>query len=225
MLSWPALTSDFAGAKNDAPAPEAATEALIYSVHPELVEGQSSHSQGLQQAQPERFRINQHFPDKPPVVDRIKAVEQLRHLLTSQFLAHDLRPLADTDLLQRLAVARQALTPPRGRYALPRIAQGVMAFRMQGCQTPYPDLKYACYGLARATDWDNRVLLDEAQKCDDLLAAVAALRPLDKHAFTACCRALQRSWDVDIAPAREKLSPGAKENGRKLGTFLAQAKR
>lgn len=165
---------------------------------------------------------------KPPAAAepaRIKAIEQLRQLLNSQFIAHDLRPLGDVDLLQRLTTARQALTPPRGRYALPRIAQGVMAFRMQGRHTPYPDLKYACYGLARATDWDNRVLLDEAQKCDDLLAAVAALRPLDKHAFAACCRALQRSWDADIAPASGKLSQGAKENGRKLGAFLAQAKR
>ncbi len=165
---------------------------------------------------------------KPPAAAeqaRVKAIEQLRQLLNSRFLAHDLRPLGDSALLERLTTARQALTPPRGRYALPRISQGVMAFRMQGRHTPYPDLKYACYGLARATDWDNRVLLDEAQKCDDLLAAVAALRPLDKHAFAACCRALQRCWDADIAPASGKLSQSAKDNGRKLGAFLAQAKR
>ena len=41
----------------------------------------------------------------------------------------------------------------------------------------------------------------------------------------ACCKALQWSWDSDIAPASDKLSRGAKENGRKLGAFLAQAKR
>lgn len=156
---------------------------------------------------------------------RLKDADQLRQLLNSQFLARGLRDLGDTELLRRLTTARQALTPPRGRYALPRIAQGVMAFRVQGCHTPYPDLKYACYGLARATDWDNRVLLDEAQKCDDLLAAIAALRPLNPPAFAACCRALQWSWDTDIAPASDKLSSGAKENGRKLGAFLAQAKR
>ena len=165
---------------------------------------------------------------KPPKTvgkPRLKDADQLRQLLSSQFLARGLRDLGDTELLRRLTTARQALTPPRGRYALPRIAQGVMAFRVQGRHTPYPDLKYACYGLARATDWDNRVLLDEAQKCDDLLAAVAALRPLNPPAFAACCKALQWSWDTDIAPTSDKLSSGAKENGRKLGAFLAQARR
>jgi len=156
---------------------------------------------------------------------RLKDADQLRQLLSSQFLARGLRDLGDPELLRRLTTARQALTPPRGRYALPRIAQGVMAFRVQGRHTPYPDLKYACYGLARATDWDNRVLLDEAQKCDDLLAAVAALRALNPPAFAACCKALQWSWDTDIAPGKDKLSSGAKENGRKLGAFLAQARR
>ena len=165
---------------------------------------------------------------KPPMAaekTRLKDADQLRQLLSSQFLARGLRDIGDTELLRRLTTARQALTPPRGRYALPRIAQGVMAFRVQGRHTPYPDLKYACYGLARATDWDKRVLLDEAQKCDDLLAAVAALRPLNPPAFAACCKALQWSWDTDIAPASEKLSSCTKENGRKLGAFLAQAKR
>ncbi len=156
---------------------------------------------------------------------RLKDADQLRQLLNSQFLARGLRDIGDSELLRRLTTARQALTPPRGRYALPRIAQGVMAFRVQGRHTPYPDLKYACYGLARATDWDNRVLLDEAQKCDELLAAVAAQRPVNPPAFAACCKALQWSWDTDIAPASSKLSSGAKENGRKLGAFLAQAKR
>ena len=144
-----------------------------------------------------------------------------RHHLSTGVCLRD----GDSELLRRLTTARQALTPPRGRHALPRIAQGVMAFRMQGSKTPYPDLKYACYGLARPTDWDSRVLLEEAQKCDELLTAVAALRPHDPPAFAACCKALQWSWDSDIAPASDKLSSGAKENGRKLGAFLAQAKR
>ena len=120
-------------------------------------------------------------------------------MLNTQFLTRGLRDIGDSELLRRLTTARQALTPPRGRHALPRIAQGVMAFRMQGSKTPYPDLKYACYGLARPTDWDSRVLLEEPQKCDELLTALAA--------------------------ASDKLSSGAKENGRKLGAFLAQAKR
>lgn len=164
-------------------------------------------------------------PSPAPEKSRTRDAEQLRHLLNSQFLNRGWRDLGDAELLQRLTSARQALTPPRGRYALPRIAQGVMAFRVQGRHTPYPDLKYACYGLARATDWDNRVLLDDAQKCDELLTAVAALRPRQPRAFAACCRALQRSWDTDIAPTSNKLSSSAKENGRKLGAFLAQAKR
>jgi hypothetical protein len=164
-------------------------------------------------------------PPKAAEKTRLKDADHLRQLLNSQFLARGLRDIGDSELLRRLTTARQALTPPRGRHALPRIAQGVMAFRMQGSKTPYPDLKYACYGLARPTDWDSRVLLEEAQKCDELLTAVAALRHRDLPAFAACCKALQWSWDMDIAPASEKLSSGAKENGRKLGAFLAQAKR
>lgn len=157
--------------------------------------------------------------------DTRQAADQLRQRLNSQFVSRNWRDPGDTTLIQRLTTARQALTPPRGRHAQPRITQGVMAFRMQGRQTPYPDLKYACYGLARASDWDNRVLLDDARQVDELLAAVAALQALDRHAFAACCRALQRSWDRDIAPASNKLGSDAKQNGRKLGAFLAQAKR
>lgn len=155
----------------------------------------------------------------------MKETEQLRQLLNSQFATRGLQELGNPLLLERLTTARQALTPPRGRYALPRIAQGVMAFRVQGRATPYPDLKYACYGLARPTDWDNRLLLDEVQGFDELLAAVAALRPINPYAFTACCRALQRSWDDDIAPHSGQLHRTAKENGRKLGAFLAQSSR
>jgi len=164
-------------------------------------------------------------PPKATEKARLKDADHLRQLLNSQFLARGLRDIGDSELLRRLTTARQALTPPRGRHALPRIAQGVMAFRMQGSKTPYPDLKYACYGLARPTDWDSRVLLEEAQKCDELLTAVAALRPRDPPAFAACCKALQWCWDIDIAPVSDKLSSEAKENGRKLGAFLAQAKR
>jgi len=40
---------------------EEAKEALIYSVRPELVEGQKAHHCGLRQAQPERSGMIQRF--------------------------------------------------------------------------------------------------------------------------------------------------------------------
>jgi hypothetical protein len=152
----------------------------------------------------------------------MKDSEQLRQLLHSQFLGRGLIDLGDSELLQRLASARQALTPPRGRHALPRVAQGVLAFRVQRQHIPYPDLKYACYGVARPTDWDSRLLLDDAQLFDTLLAAVLALRQNQPRAFLACRRALQQSHAIDIAPEPRPLSPGARQNRLKLEAFLAE---
>jgi hypothetical protein len=89
-------------------------------------------------------------PPKAAEKSRLKDADHLRQLLNTQFLTRGLRDIGDSELLRRLTTARQGPhPPPRGRHALPRIAQGVMAFRMQGSKTPYPDLKYACYGLAR----------------------------------------------------------------------------
>ena len=147
--------------------------------------------------------------------------EHLRQLLNSRFLARSLPELGDAELLQRLASARQALTPPRGRHALPRVAQGVLAFRIQRRHTPYPDLKYACYGLARPTDWDSRLLLDDTPLFSELLAAVAALRTRQPRAFAACRRALQQSHTTDIAPESRPLTPGARQNRLQLEAFLA----
>jgi hypothetical protein len=126
----------------------------------------------------------------------------LQQLIERKLLGHNLDKLAlnDPALLERLSLARQALTPPRGRHAQPRLTHGVLAFRIQGCNTPYPDLKYACYGIALSTDWEGRRLLDDDRLVDELLHTVANLRLSHPARFAACCRALQYAWHTNIAP-------------------------
>lgn len=149
-------------------------------------------------------------------------IADLREALNRVLLARTLPDLAtpDAETAQRLITARQALAPPRGHFASPRIAQGTLAFRLQRQHTPYPDLKYACYGIARPTDWSGRQLLEEANACDDLLAAVEALATRRPQAFAACCRGLRQAWTRDIAPAPEKLGATARQNAARIAAFL-----
>ena len=127
--------------------------------------------------------------------------QALRQHLGKIFSNRPLNALASSDarLVARLTSVRQALTPVGGHRSLPRIAQGIMAFRLQRRHTPYPELKYACYGLARPTDWEGRLLLNDSQLCDDLLAALSALLPRQPQAFAACCRGLRQALASDIA--------------------------
>lgn len=152
----------------------------------------------------------------------MSATEELRQQLARALLARPLAALATADpaALQGLAAARQRLAPPRGHRALPRIAQGILAFRLLGRQTPYPDLKYACYGIARPTDWEGRLLLDDARLCDELLAAVAALQYRRPWIHAACCKGLAAAWTEDIAPALERLGQTGRRNAERLADFL-----
>lgn len=152
----------------------------------------------------------------------MNAAEELRQQLARTLLARPLPGLATADpaALQGLAAIRQRLGPPRGHRALPRIAQGILAFRLLGRQTPYPDLKYACYGIARPTDWEGRLLLDDARLCGELLAAVAALAVRRPWVYAACCQGLQSAWAADIAPAGGRLGATARRNTGLLADFL-----
>lgn len=143
----------------------------------------------------------------------------LQQLLERKLLGHNLDKLAvnDPSLLERLASARQALAPPRGRHAQPRLAHGVLAFRIQGRNTPYPDLKYACYGIALSTDWEGRRLVDDDRLVDELLHTVASLRLAQPRRFAACCRALQYAWHANIA-ADDAARPRPKN--QKIANFL-----
>lgn len=100
-------------------------------------------------------------------------------------------------VLERLEAIRQSLTPLRGHRSQVRIAQGIMFFRMAGRKTPYPDLKYACHGVAQPMDWEGRILLAETQLLAQLLAAVKALEK-QPRCFSACYRGLLSAWLADI---------------------------
>lgn len=146
----------------------------------------------------------------------------LQSLLERKFLNRSLDKLAinEPSLLDRLSIARQALSPPRGRHAQPRLAHGVLAFRVQGQRTPYPDLKYACYGVALATDWAGRRLIDDERLIDELLHAVSALRLTQPTRFHACCRALQHAWHLCLATGETNEPPRPLPNNHKIANFL-----
>ncbi|MGE5490189.1 MAG: hypothetical protein ACM31P_02775 [Actinomycetota bacterium] len=97
------------------------------------------------------------------------------------------------EALDRLAAASRALSPPRGHLSPSRVAKGVMSFRIAQRNTAYPELKYACYGLARPVDWEGRILLAEMPLLTELLSAVAALGAQPRH-FSQCYRGLLTAW-------------------------------
>ena len=128
--------------------------------------------------------------------------------------------LPEALLLNRLSAARQSLAPPRGRFSDARIAQGVMALRIAGLKTRYPDLKYACYGVARPMDWKGRILLGELRQLDQLLLAVRAQKASLRH-FAACCCGLQSAWQCDIEKNEDLLNADDMQPGiGKLRQFL-----
>lgn len=140
-------------------------------------------------------------------------LDQLAQHLRRRFIAvRSSTTLAQTEpsLLARLDAVGQALAAPRGRFSTARIAQGIMAFRIHGSATVYPELKYACYGIARPMDWEGRILLGEARQLRQLLDAVSRLRPKQ---FEACCRGLHHSWQSDLAGQPERLAEAQFRDG------------
>lgn len=148
-------------------------------------------------------------------------IEHLRQQLKQGFALRQQRPPHDPQLHEQLSELRQRLSPPRGRHSLPRIAQGVLAFRIQGRETPYPHLKYACYGVARPTDWENRLIIDDHSLLLTLLDAVTALQAKHQPAHTACRRALHLGWSAAQAESAN-LSQSARKNLELIGRFLGQ---
>lgn len=122
----------------------------------------------------------------------------------------------------RLLAVVRAVGPARGHRHPPHVAHGVMAFRLRRRETPCPELKYACYGIARQVDWDGRRLIDDARMVADLLAAVAALpgREHGARAFRDCCRGLRAAWEESAAD-RAADDPGC---WQALGEFLGTRK-
>lgn len=158
-------------------------------------------------------------PARPPAGGALHSLRQQLH----KALAGRPRPAAlagDAAALARVAAVRRAFDPPRGHASLPRIARGVMSFRLLRRKTAYPDLKYACYGIAQPMDWEGRLLLDEERLLDDLLTAVAALRRQPGR-YCRCYRGLLVSWLNDVARAGGEFSwESARPGERKLGAFL-----
>ena len=155
----------------------------------------------------------------------MKPLEQLEQILRRRFMPSSAEAVhaGGESVLARLSQARQALSPPRGRFSDERIAQGVMAFRVAGEKTPYPKLKYACYGVGRPMDWEGRILLAESQQFDQLLRAVRALHH-SPYRFAACRRALRAAADIVAAELHEASSLGdCRQAGfARLQHFLAE---
>ncbi len=145
-------------------------------------------------------------------------LEKLREQLRRRFVAvRSSTSLAQTEpaLLARLSAACQGLAAPRGRFSDARIAQGVMAFRIAGANTTYPELKYACYGVARPMDWEGRILLAEPRQLELLLTTVRAQQG-QPHA--ACCRGLQAA----VASAIDQTAAPQQAGMARLRNFLQE---
>lgn len=150
-------------------------------------------------------------------------LEQLEQLLRRRFRYSSVGAVhTEEGTLARLNIVRQAFSPRRGRFSDGRVAKGVMAFRVAGEKTPYPDLKYACYGVARPMDWEGRILLVESYQLDQLLRAVQALSRWP-HRFSACRRALQATADIVAAELREAPAGDYRQAGlARLERFLVE---
>ncbi|MDR1889384.1 MAG: hypothetical protein LBQ81_08440 [Zoogloeaceae bacterium] len=123
---------------------------------------------------------------------------------------------------QSLEAVRNLADNRRGASREQRIARGIMALRIQG-GAEFVHLKYACYGLARASDWDSRRLLEEVALVQKLLMQVERLYP-DKRRFQACCRGLLQSWrEIAELPAAILNNPACQQGKSMLRDFLFRA--
>lgn len=128
----------------------------------------------------------------------------------------------DPEAMRRSLAAVQARFG--GRQAMAReqqIVRGVLAFRILGRQLDFVRLKYVCYGVAQAMDWESRRLLDNPEQVQVLLEAVAALKH-EQRRFVNCCRGLHASWR-QASTADFPLTPPARQGLEKLRRFLVSA--
>ena len=101
--------------------------------------------------------------------------------------------------LRRLENVRRQFTPLRGHRSDERIVRAILSFRMQRENTPFPDIKYACYGIARITDWSGRTLLDESSLFNTLLTLISRYPHQGRH--DRMCRAgLVTAFENEIKP-------------------------
>ena len=129
------------------------------------------------------------------------------------------------DLLSRLVTGRSRRRPGLlERWHARRrshTVRGVLAFRILGRQLDFVRLKYVCYGVAQAMDWESRRLLDNPEQVQVLLEAVAALKH-EPRRFINCCRGLHASW-LQAGAADFPLTPPARQGLEKLRRFLVSA--
>ncbi|MDR3352914.1 MAG: hypothetical protein LBO00_07950 [Zoogloeaceae bacterium] len=119
----------------------------------------------------------------------LKALEQCLY----ETLKNRPRQLAWGDLPRMQASLAAVRARFGGRSSLTRaqrIAQSLMAFRLQGKKAQFLTLKYACAGLTQPMAGDSRVLLEDEALLQTLLQAIDALRP-DPRRFQACRQALR----------------------------------
>jgi len=150
-------------------------------------------------------------------------LEQLEALLT-QAMAGRPRQLnwGQPQLMsQSLERVRDALGGRRAMDKGQRIARGLMAFRIQGSNTDFVHLKYACQGLALPMDWESRQLLADEAQVQRLLQRVLDFRH-DRRRFAACYQGLlasfQRAMETEF-PAGSAIA----RNRELLRQFLQQA--
>lgn len=141
------------------------------------------------------------------------ALERLALQLQEQLGLHRVRSglAGDAGLARMMAVAR-VFAPPRGRFQRENVVKGILAFQLRGEKTPYPALKYACYGLGIPMNWSGQRLVEDEKAVRLLLATVDRLRHRPV-CFRMCCRAL--------AMARAADSSSAAEGWRQVEEYLA----
>lgn len=125
-----------------------------------------------------------------------------------------------TSSLHRLETVRRQLSPPRGHRSDERIARALLSFRMLREKTPFPDIKYACYGIARTTDWGGRTLLDEPVLFNTLFNLINEL-PNNGRRQRWCKAGLISAWKNDIEPAISNIK-NLGMNHVRLRDYLAQ---
>lgn len=144
---------------------------------------------------------------------KVEALTALQAQLQKKFVGQSGKtfPLAlDQGIASRLRAVEQACQPLHGHRSAERVAKGVVALRLAGAQTRYPEIKYACHGLARPMDWDGRLLIDEPGMLDSLLASLDLLRH-QPRCYAECYRGLLTAWTTDILG-----NPGMIENTERL---------